>query len=42
MPHLLNSLLSQAAVAVLEALVARVLAQLWNAYRGGRPATAAA
>ncbi|MGX4687742.1 hypothetical protein [Streptomyces sp. JNUCC 63] len=43
MPHLLTSLLTQAAVAVIEALVMRLLVQLWNTYvRSGRPMAAAA
>ncbi|MFF4825393.1 hypothetical protein [Streptomyces sp. NPDC001312] len=42
-PHLLTSLLTQVAVAVIEALVIRLLAQLWNAFaRSGRPMAAAA
>lgn len=43
MPHLLSSLLTQIAVALLEALVMRLLVQLWNAFlRSGRPVAAAA
>ncbi|MEU3349008.1 hypothetical protein ABZ723_29265 [Streptomyces sp. NPDC006700] len=43
MPHLLTSLLTQVAVAVIEALVIRLLVQLWNAFaRGGHPMAAAA
>lgn len=43
MPHLLTSLLTRVATAAIEALVVRLLVQLWDAYaRGGRPAPAAA
>jgi hypothetical protein len=42
-PHLLTALLAKVAIAVIEALVLRLLVQLWQSYaRGGRPATAAA
>ncbi|MDW6065156.1 hypothetical protein SAZ11_54110 [Streptomyces sp. FXJ1.4098] len=43
MPQLFTTLLTKAAVAVLEALLMRLLVQLWNtfAYRG-RPMTAVA
>ncbi|MFE9169729.1 hypothetical protein [Streptomyces kebangsaanensis] len=42
MSHLLTSLLTKAAAAVIEALVMRLLVQLWNAYtRGGHPTPAA-
>ncbi|WP_283113333.1 hypothetical protein [Streptomyces halobius] len=43
MPHLLTSLLTKVAVTVIEGLLVRLLAQLWNAYiRGGRPTAATA
>ncbi|WP_281291154.1 hypothetical protein [Streptomyces montanus] len=43
MPHLLSSLLAKIAVALLEALVMRLLVQLWNSFlRSGRPVAAAA
>ncbi|MFI6932000.1 hypothetical protein [Streptomyces sp. NPDC050287] len=32
MPHLLTSILTKAAVALIEAMVARLLAQLWTTY----------
>ncbi|MFF4762067.1 hypothetical protein [Streptomyces sp. NPDC001292] len=42
-PHLLTSLLTQVAVAVIEALVIRLLVQLWDAFaRSGRPMAAVA
>ena len=41
--HLLTSLLTQVAVAVIEAFVVRLLVRLWNAHaRSGRPMAAAA
>jgi hypothetical protein len=43
MPHLLTSLLTRVATAVIEALVIRLLVQLWNACaRSGHPVSAAA
>ncbi|WP_258382751.1 hypothetical protein [Streptomyces sp. NTH33] len=43
MPYLLTSLLTKAAAAVIEALVIRLLVQLWNAYgRSGHQTPAAA
>jgi len=43
MPHLLSSLLTKIAVALLEALVMRLLIELWNAFlRSGRPVVATA
>ncbi|MFF8941776.1 hypothetical protein ACF1A5_05735 [Streptomyces sp. NPDC014864] len=42
MPHLLTSLLTKVAFAVIEALVMRLLVQLWNARAGSGRATAAA
>jgi hypothetical protein len=40
--HLLTSLLTKAAVAVIEAVVLRLLTELWKAYGpGARPAAAA-
>jgi hypothetical protein len=41
--HLFTSILTQVAVAVLEAIVLRLLTQLWKTYAtGGRPAAAGA
>ncbi|MGW2748918.1 hypothetical protein [Streptomyces sp. NPDC001450] len=43
MPHILTSVLTRVAVAVLEALLLRLLVQLWNSFlRSGYPVTAAA
>ncbi|MGC9541428.1 hypothetical protein [Streptomyces sp. UG1] len=38
MPHILTSALANVAIALLEALIMRVLIQLWNSFaRSGRP-----
>ncbi len=43
MSQLLSTVLTQVAVAVIEAIVLRLLVQLWRTYvTGGRPAAAAA
>jgi hypothetical protein len=41
MPHILATILTQVAVALLEAALIRLSIQLWKAFNaGGRPATA--
>ncbi|WP_243766301.1 carboxylesterase family protein [Streptomyces sp. GC420] len=43
MPHILTAILTKAAVAVLEALLMRLLVQLWNSFaRTGHPVAAVA